>query len=199
MSSVAAGASPITEIPSVYEKEFTDIEDVAWAKDAINDLFERGIISGKSEGKFAPNDTVKREEFVKLIVCALGLYDKAATCEFSDAGADDWYYSYIGSAVRHGIIGGMGDNLFGAGQEITREDIAVILCRAKGLIAEEQALSEPSFSDWENVSDYAKESLAVMVEKGIMNGITETELAPKLPATRAQAAVMIYRIIHAAA
>ena len=199
VSSVAAGASPMTEIPSAYEKEFTDIEDVAWAKDAINDLFERGIISGKSEGKFAPNDTIKREEFVKLIVCALGLYDKAATCEFDDTKPENWYYSYVGSAVRQGIVGGMGDNLFGAGQEITREDIAVILCRAKGLIAEEQALSEPSFSDWEHVSDYAKQSLAVMVEKGFMNGITETELAPKLPATRAQAAVMIYRIIHAAA
>ena len=188
-------SSPITKVPEIYFKEFTDIKDVPWAQKQINYLFEKGIVNGKGEGVFAPNDTIKREEFIKIIVSALGLHNPDATCDFKDVAKGSWYASYIASAVESGIINGVGDNMFGIGSEITRQDMAVILCRAQGLISDTK-IEEPSFGDWKDVSDYAKQSIAIMVEKGIINGISDTELAPLNSATRAQAAVMIYGIIQ---
>lgn len=186
---------PNTETSDSYTKGFTDVKNVPWAEKQINFLLEKGIVNGKSEGIFAPNDTIKREEFIKIIVSALGLYDPKATCNFADVVADSWYAPYIGSAMKRGIINGIGDNEFGVGSEITRQDMAVILCRAQGLI-HEQEFVDPAYADWTEVSDYAKQSIAIMVDKGIINGVSDTELAPLSSATRAQAAVMIYGIIQ---
>ena len=195
VSGLASAIMPDTEIPSDYDKGFVDTKNIEWAKDAISYLSEKGIINGKSEGIFAPNDTVKREEFVKIIVCALGIYDENATCGFADAGDGEWYSAYIGSAVAKGIISGVGENRFGVGEDISRQDMAVVICRAYGIASGEAKEENAAFDDWGEVSEYARESIASMIEAGIINGISETELAPKASATRAQAAVMIYKVM----
>jgi len=193
-----AASTPIPndEIPADYEKGFLDTESVAWAKDAIDYLAEKGIINGKSKNTFAPNDTITREEFAKILVCALGIYEENASADFGDVKDGAWYSSYIASAVAHGIINGVGDSLFGVGQEISRQDMAVMICRAYNITLKEEKPSNASFDDWNEVSDYAQNSIAAMVESGIINGVSETELAPKATATRAQAAVMIYKVLQ---
>lgn len=196
VSGVTSAPIPNNEIPSDYTKDFVDTKDIEWAKDAISYLSEKGIINGKSDGIFAPNDTIKREEFVKIIVCALGIYDENATCDFKDAKADEWYSAYIGSAVAKGIISGVGENMFGVGENISRQDMAVIICRAYGIAQGDIKTENSAFDDWSDVADYAKTSISAMVEKGVINGISEKELAPKAFATRAQAAVMIYKVMQ---
>jgi len=200
ISVIGSGAAsmpiPKDEIPADYAKGFSDIGSVDWAKGAIDYLAEKGILSGKSESIFAPNDTITREEFAKILVCALGIYDENASADFSDVKEDAWYSSYVASAATHGIINGVGDSLFGVGQEISRQDMAVMICRAYNIALKEENPSNALFDDWNEVSDYAQSSIAAMIESGIINGISETELAPKATATRAQAAVMIYKVIQ---
>ena len=89
-----------------------------WGKSYIAALYNRGIINGKSETTFAPDDSITREEFVKLVVELFELNDTSLKVAFQDVAEDAWYYSYVASAYQHNIISGVGDNLFGTGQAI---------------------------------------------------------------------------------
>ena len=65
-----------------------------------------------------------------MLVLALDLYDQSATCAFTDVQPQAWYASYVASAVQNGVIQGYDDGSFGVGKPITREEMAVIACRA---------------------------------------------------------------------
>lgn len=176
------------------EKKFDDIESVEWAKTAIMSFAANGWISGKADGKFAPNDNITREEFIKIAVNVFDFYDKDAKCSFSDSNAGDWHYSYIGSAVSNGLIKGVTDDRFGTGQTITREDMAVIIYRIAN--AKELPLTFDGeylgYTDEEFISDYAKEAVTELSKSGVINGTDNDCFSPKGFATRAEAVKMIY-------
>ncbi|MEG1442059.1 MAG: S-layer homology domain-containing protein, partial [Oscillospiraceae bacterium] len=151
---------------------FNDLGDVAWAITAINSLAEKNIINGNGSGLFMPNDSVKREEFVKMIVIAFNLSDKNGSCDFLDVDESDWCYTYIAAAVNSGIINGIEENKFGIGDTITREDMATILYRTAKKIGNERLDSEikTKFSDHEEISDYAIDGIYAMKNLNIING-----------------------------
>lgn len=99
--------SPTTE-PTA--PKFSDLTTVSWAAKAISSLCEKNIISGYDDGTFRPNNTVTREEFIKLVICAFNLMDDKAVYRFKDGSADIWYAPYIASAEAKGIITGYDDN-----------------------------------------------------------------------------------------
>lgn len=169
---------------------FGDISDYAWAEKAILTLHEKGIVSGKGENEFYPQDTVSREEFTAMIVRALGIENGGET-DFSDVDKDAWYAKYVMSAAENGIIFGVDENTFGVGSNITRQDIAVILARAIG--AESDNIDENVFTDDANISDYAKSAVYTMRKKGVVSGYENGDFMPQAFATRAEAALMVYR------
>ena len=173
---------------------FDDIESVSWAKEAIAALNKKNIISGVGDGKFEPNRAVSREEFLAMLVRASGLTAKQGEVVFDDVAKDAWYYEAVKVAYTNGITSGVSDNLFGVGQKITREDMAVMTDRVFG---EKLSLenSQTTFSDFANVSDYAKESITRLCENGIISGMEDGTFAPKSETTRAQAAVVLYRVL----
>ncbi|MCH5184509.1 MAG: S-layer homology domain-containing protein [Oscillospiraceae bacterium] len=179
--------------------KFTDLNGVDWAVEAINNLAERGIISGKSDGIFAPNDNITRAEFAKILVNTLNLTDpNAQTSDFSDVKESDWYYSAVASAFRKGVITGYGDGRFGVNDNISRQDMAVLLYRAAKamnytlpIVAE-----EVKFTDEDQIDDYAKEAVNALQRARIITGVSDTEFAPKATASRAVAAKMIYGIYN---
>ncbi len=175
---------------------FDDIGSVTWAQVAIEHLYNNKILNGKSETKFAPNDNVKREEFAKMIVNAFSL-DKAQQTAFADVDADSWYAEFLNVAFANGIINGINENEFGVGKPITREDIAVMICRAvkaTGMNTDIIVENPAELSDLAEVSDYAKEAVEFMIEKGAVKG-ADGKFSPKAYATRAQTAQMLYQII----
>lgn len=173
---------------------FNDIDSVPWAADAITQLYLKGIVSGDGSGGFAPNDYVTREQFAKMIVMTLGIYDENAVCTFDD-GAGGWYSPYIASLVNSGIVNGIGNNLFGVGQMITREDMAVMAHNALKFSNYELTVSKESFSDFDTVSDYAKEAVSLLAGDGIINGTDDGKFAHSDNTTRAEAAVVINSIM----
>lgn len=180
----------ITEKPK-EDAAFLDVDSVKWAEEAINALYKEGIISGKGNGLFAPNDNVTRGEFVKMIVNAFkikGVYN----LDFTDVTSNDWQYPYIAAAFSQGIINGKSSSIFGVNENITREDMAVILARVCG---EELQSGAYSYSDEECISEYAKESVTKMSAKRYMQGRGNGNFAPKENATRAEAAKVIYTIM----
>ncbi len=172
---------------------FSDLDSVLWAKTQIEALAQKGIVSGKSEKTFAPNDYVTRAEFVKMLVLAFGTYNESLVTEsFTDVTANDWFYSYIANAVDRGIIKGREDGSFGVHDTITREDMCVMVYRQLEAIGENIDSVSNEFADNADISDYAVNAVNAMKGAGIVNGVDEETFAPKISCTRAMAAKVIF-------
>lgn len=179
--------------PSVVNVPFVDIEGVAWASEAIVALADKGIISGKGDGYFEPDENVTREEFTKIIVCASGLENIAySKNSFTDVSDDDWFCKYVNIAYENGLVNGMGDGRFGTGKLITRQDMVVILCNALKAKGVDLSEGELTFEDKDNISEYALSSVEALYAMGAINGVSETQFDALGYATRAQAAQIIY-------
>ena len=186
-----------TEAPEKIYVYFHDIDGVEWATEAILALADMKIINGKSEGFFKPNDFITREEFAKIIVCALGYQDeKYSGNVFADADDDDWFAPYINIAYSKGLVKGIGDGKFGVGEMISRQDMMVILYNALEKSGAELPDGELTFEDSNMIADYATDAVAALYEMGIINGVSETMFDPLAGATRAQAAKVVYGFLQ---
>ena len=183
-----------TQAPA--KQEFTDLGSVEWAKEAINALSERSVVNGKTATEFAPNDDITRAEFAKILINAFGLVTPNSTVtalsDVTDSSA--WYYEAIASAYNKGIITGYSDGSFGINDKVTREDMAVMVYRAAQYAKVNINVMKPetNFADANEISDYAVEAVNALQRAGVINGVSDTEFAPKATATRAQAAKMVY-------
>jgi len=177
-------------------KTFTDLANVPWAKQAIDAMAARGIISGTSATSFSPGTAIKRADFVKLLVNLLELEDTGESVQaFDDVSSSASYADAVNIARQHGIVRGKGNNLFGPNDTITRQDMMVMVMRAVTAAGMELTASGSlsRFSDASLVSDYARDSAAALVSAGIVNG-TGSKLNPQGTLTRAEAAVILYRL-----
>ena len=192
---ITGGIPSATVNPNVSDGKFSDLASVRWAEDAINEMAKAEIVSGDGTGKFRPNDTMKREEFVKMLVLAVGKYDETAECSFADTDKNAWYYRYIASAYNSGIIYGVSDDEFGIGSELTRQDMAVICLRAAELSGElSKVRAGKEFADGSLISEYARESVQKLYMSGDISGTDENNFSPLDKATRAQGALIIYNL-----
>ena len=173
---------------------FNDLGSHSWAVKAIDNLYARGIISGKSEGNFAPGEDVTRNEFVKMMVVAVGKYDKGATVEFNDLPSTHWSYAYVASAVNAGLVNGIGEDLFGTDGRMSRQDVAVLVYNAmknKNIAAK----STEAFKDIDKASEYAKDAITFLKQIGVVNGDGSGNYNPQSSLTRAEAAVILNAVL----
>lgn len=190
---IAGGvAGEINKLPPTINIKFEDLNSVQWAYKAISVLFEKGVINGKSDTLFMPNDCVTREEFAKMLVCAFSLNDKDYENVFVDVDDSAWYAPYVLSAYKKGICKGIGENKFGIGENITREDMCVMLYNALKTMGIECQTGKLAFNDSSDFGEYSKEAVSALAASKIVNGIGDNLFNPKGQATRAEAAVMIY-------
>ena len=199
-SSTTSGAGvsfrPEQNIQKIEKDWFSDMENAAWAKPAVYYLAEKKIVSGKTETEFYPNDYINREEFVAMIVRAFDFKVYADTNQFTDVTKDDWYYDSVLAAFQNEIVSGVSEDSFGTGERITRQDMAAILWRVINEKKIELAAQkeQAAFEDDAQIRDYAKEAVAELRMRGIVSG-DNNRFEPLSPATRAQAAQMIYKIM----
>lgn len=192
--SVTMPAAPvISEDEGEAKTAFTDLGGVEWAKDAIEFLAECGIVNGKRDGIFAPNDNVTRAEFIKMVVTALGVSGDTESMTFTDVPEDAWYLKYVAAAQNNGIVLGDESGAFYPEANITRQDMAVILYRAAKV---ERSRATLAFTDSDKISDYATDAVTYLSANGIINGFEDGSFGPLQNATRAQTAVIIYRLIN---
>ncbi len=188
---------PIPAPPVDDGRNFSDLtEEVVWAIDSINNLAEAGILSGFEDGTFRPRELVTREEFVAMLAKALGA-QSGYTSDFWDVPAGKWSYDAVSFAYSTGIVKGMGYNYFGAAQAITRQDLAVMTYMAlwqSGKIPPRG--NGLSFSDSYYIANYAADAIASLNKAGIITGKGDNRFAPGDFATRAEAAVILERIIQ---
>jgi len=179
---------------------FADTAAVPWAIDSIELLYDLGVVTGYDDGTFRPNNNITREEFITLLVRTFQLQDDVGAVEFYDVSEDAWFYSYISSAVYNEITLGMGDGTFGIGQNITRQDMAVMAQRMISTFG----LNLPTiadaieFYDADDIADYATIAVSSMQRAGIITGLPGGTFAPIANATRAEAVVILGRLVVAA-
>jgi hypothetical protein len=176
---------------------FDDLETVPWAENAILHLAAREIIDGMSEGHYQPNEAVTRAQFVKLLTETLQIEAKTREAGFTDTVKGAWYEEAVAAAKQAGIIQGHDDGRFGVNEPISRQDIAVMTHRALQYVnASLQKDTSTSYMDEDEISVYAKQAVSQLTQAGLINGLSKGKFEPHEAATRAQAAVIMYRMIQ---
>ena len=189
---------PITspETPQTH-RVFSDVAEDFWARDMIEDLYRKGIVAGKTETEFYPEDSITREEFVKLLVASINVKADGTEIAFNDVKTDDWFYPYVNIAFNAEIIKGISEDMFGTGNPITRQDLAVMTYNAMSVceINIPNNGSDAKFVDEDDISDYAKEAVSALKNAGILSGDENGTFRPNDGTTRAEAAKIIYTVL----
>jgi hypothetical protein len=171
---------------------FPDVKEYApWAYDSVTALLAKGIVTGRGGNIFDPQNSITREEFVTLIVRMSGLETQNADSGFEDA-KGSWSEPYLSAARANGIITGTSASLFGVGQPISRQDMAVIILRAAKPLGLDGSEIYPGFDDEWQIADYAKDAVAVLAGAKIINGKGGNLFDPAANATRAESAHLVY-------
>lgn len=180
---------------------FSDIASVeAWAGREIQVVAAKGAIEGKAAGTFAPQDKVTRAEFAKMLVRALDLDNGSATESFDDVKASDWHAPYVAAAANLKIINGRSASKFDPNATITRAEMATMIARALKVSQGASDVADANtalkgFADAGKISASLKAGVAFAASNGIVKG-NAGKFLPNNNATRAEAAVIIYRAIN---
>ncbi|WP_168118779.1 S-layer homology domain-containing protein [Paenibacillus sp. HB172176] len=182
--------------------EFMDVAS-HWAKDAVNDMGSRMVISGVDNGRFNPDQAITRAEFAAIIVRGLGLKPENGTSVFTDVKETDWYNGAINTAYAYHLINGLEDGTFRPNDKITREQAMVIINKAMAITNLKAALPvQPvdvtlrPYIDTAEASSWALDGIADCVQSGIVSGRSGMQLAPKEHLTRAEVAVIVQRLLQ---
>jgi|GEM_PF-514388 len=176
---------------------FSDMDRYSWAQRSVNALAARQIVNGIGNDRFAPERTVTRAEFLKMMMEAFDLVQQGKAASFTDVKEGKWYYDSIATAQALNIINGYEDGSFGVNQAINREEMAVIAVRiveAAGLELT-PVRAGAAFDDAEQIAGYAEEAVKALNAAGYIEGQGNGRFAPKSQMTRAEAAVLIARIL----
>ena len=187
---------PEETVDTTTNTSFADVEN-HWAKEYIKKAVEKGLFKGVSENEFAPDTATTRG----MLITVLGRMDNVSagqfkTDKFTDVKEDDYFAPFVAWGVSNGIVSGMSENEFAPNDNITREQLAVMLynyAKFKGI--ELGGDKEVSFVDGEAVSDWAKEAVDALSKAGVMSGRDNGNFDPKANATRAEAATMLVNFV----
>lgn len=165
----------------------TDISN-HWAKASIEKLIDYGIMQGNGQGRFNPNSLITRAECVALINRSFN-FDKNNNIAFEDVQSGAWYAEEFSKAATQGYIEGNGGKVLPK-ELVTREEVAHMFSRVLKLSSYGTLL----YTDEEAISEWAKESVAILTHQGIMQG-NKGEFNPKDGITRAEVATVLDRAI----
>ncbi len=175
---------------------FTDIEG-HWAYDAITYVYQSGLMKGISADKFAPAGTVDRATLVTILYRLEGEPAVTSPVPFTDVTANAWYADAVVWASEAGIVNGVGEDRFAPSSNITREQLAAMLCRYASYqgynISGTWDLS--GYSDFDLISAWAAEAVGWANQQGLLTGKTTSILDPGGTASRAEAAAVLMRYI----
>lgn len=186
-------------IYAVIQSDFS-FKDVTsgWAQKDINRAVAKLIASGDSTEQFGASRVITREEVVSLIVKGLGILPDSASSPFKDVDPKSKYAGDISAASKAGLIKGKTEDTFDPNGSITRQDFAVLLANAisyAGHKTDANVTVLERFADHSTISSYAKAPLALLVDQGIIQGVSETKVSPKTNLTKAQAVVALMRLL----
>jgi trimeric autotransporter adhesin len=187
----AVVASAMAPAASADVKTFSDVKDSHWAATEIYSLVEQGIINGYPDGTFRPSVTLNRGQAANLLTSALELDIPTDLSAFKDLSTKSVFAEGAAATKAAGIFGGKENGtVFGAADELTREQMASVLVRAFDL---EDTGEEVSFTDWERISPSHRENVKILAQNGITTGKADGSFDPKSAVSRAHFVTFLYR------
>ena len=174
---------------------FIDVKGNAWYAQAVQYVYENGLMAGVSSTTFSPNSTTTRGQLVTILYRAEGGPEVNETVKFNDVPAGKWYSKAVSWASENGIVSGYGNGRFGPNDSVTREQMVTILYRyaqSKQIDTEKEA-DLSSYTDYKKISTYAVAPMQWAVAEGFISGTSKTTLSPIGTSTRAQIAVVLKR------
>ena len=177
---------------------FTDIAG-HWAKQDIEFVAARGLLSGTGNSLFSPDGTMTRGMFVTALGRLAGVNPADyQTRSFTDVKADAYYAAYVEWAAQKGIVSGTGEGLFSPDAPVTREQMAVMMTNYAGQMgyAIPTPLAEAAFVDSDKVSEWAAKEVTAMQRAGIVKGRDGNRFDPQASATRAEVSVVLRRFVE---
>ena len=181
--------APVSGLP------FGDVKTADWFYNDVKYVYEKGMMAGTAADVFAPNATTTRAMIVTILYRLEGSPAVTGTSAFVDVPAGQWYTDAVNWAAANQIVNGTSATTFAPNDSITREQMAAILYRYaqyKGYDVTKKA-DLSGYSDNGQVSAYAKDALAWANAAKLINGVTNTTLAPQGNATRAQVSAILHR------
>ena len=178
---------------------FHDVTEGDWFYDAVRYAYETGLMDGVEDSLFAPNSETTRAQLVTILYRLAGEPEPGGDSGFTDVEADTWYTDAVAWAAQNGIVNGVSDTEFAPGDDITREQLAVILYRYAAYqgydVSQRADLS--GFGDASSISGYAQEALSWAHAQGLVLGFEDGSLRPQGTASRAQIAAVLMRFLAA--
>ena len=169
-----------------------------WYFNMVQYVCRAKLMQGISADRFAPEDAMTRAMFVTVLYRMDGAAKTDAAAAFADVAADTWYAPAVAWAKENGIVNGVTDTLFAPEENVTREQMAMILMRYvgekgfdTGAVKETDAVS---YQDSAEIAEDAKEAVSSAAKYGLMSGNPDGTFSPKAMATRAEAAAILMRV-----
>lgn len=192
-----SGVKDPTTVPSDESAgvDFSDVSENHFAFEAIQYLSSKGIVKGYNDGKFYTDRTITRAEFAIMINRALGYSTDEYKHSFVDFKEDAWYAGELASALNKGITKGFTDGTYRPDAYIPREQASVMInnvLETNGIFVSESL----SFKDLDSIIAWAVDSVSSNVGAGIISGYTDNTFKPKQLITRAEAAVLIFKLLN---
>jgi len=184
----------------LWVNPFIDVKPDDWFYNAVAFVHANGLMVGTAEDVFSPNENLSRAMIVTILWRLEGSPAAENGTAFTDVASGQWYSDAItwASASTNGIVSGYGNNLFGPDDDITREQLALIMhnyAKYKS-ISQLEGEYKTEFTDADSVSSWAQDAMKWANAVGLINGRTTTTLVPSGTATRAEAAAILQRFIE---
>lgn len=191
---------PAPVIPGFF---FIDMQG-HWAEETVTGLAYQGIVSGYPDKTFRPDKVITRAEIAAILVRALrlepGSGEEAVFRDSSNIPA--WARDAVAAAVREGLVKGYpqrnGTVTFEPGRSISRTEMVCIMSR---VLEKKLGSIEPAqlnFTDVGSIPAWARSGVGIAFAKGIISGYPGGSFRGDRPITRAEAAVMIDRLLKTA-
>lgn len=176
---------------------FTDVRETDWFYDDVVFAYENGLFSGTTATTFSPYAPMTRAMLVTVLYRLEGEPAVTGRSGFSDVTIGSYYEAAVTWAADNGIVNGTSATTFSPSENVTREQMAAILCRYAQYkqYGTSASASLSAFSDAAAVSTYAKAPLSWAVAEKLVNG-TDGKLLPRASATRAQVAAILHRFVE---
>mgnify|MGYP000794982012 FL=1 len=174
---------------------FTDVKTGDWFYEAVQYVYDKGMMTGVSADRFAPASTTTRGMIVTILYRLENEPAVSGGSAFTDVENGAWYADAVAWAAANDIVNGTSATTFAPNSPITREQMAAILYRYaayKGYDVSQKA-DLSGYTDAASISGYAKDALAWANAQKLITGVTDTTLNPQGSATRAQVATILMR------
>lgn len=175
---------------------FTDVNN-HWAYSAIKRVYNRGLMLGVSDTRFAPNQALSRAMLVTVLYRLADEPDVTADNPFTDVPAGQWYTNAVIWAAANGIVSGFGDGTFRPNEPATRAQAAVMLCGYAKLAGRDttQCADLSAYADAAEIPSWALAEMQWANAAQLIRGRSDTILAPNAGTTRAEMAKILSTFI----